>query len=587
MELVYLWVEDYKNIKKQGFNFSPNFECEFIPVFEDDELSDKSELKIKPRKNPLKDFFGKGINITAIVGENGSGKTNLIRVFFNLLFNRYKEQEDKVKSFLLISEKQILKKIVLDSEYFKCLNRLADVKEIDFFNFYINYSNDIFIDNKEIQHKTDNYVTPLLLEQNYSSNVNYLIKKRIHKFYNEIENNKITNFFNPNKIKILYKVSFILSKYESLCESFFEKDKSDKFMRQSYISNIKENIQNYYEEYNLKNLNIAYMIYKYLSLSASRVDNDIYVKLKELLENVYLGNTDFNDLIILFENKIDDFRIDELEKYDTLKIFDGLKFNEFLKDESNTLLIKEGLELGTFIELENKNKIDFLPSWINIEFFDDEIKFESLSTGEKSIFILIITVLHQLKNLNMTKYSTLNVVLDEIEMNIHPLWQKKFLKEIIFSINKISNKKINLILLTHSPFILSDMPKQNVIFLEKNKTIGNCINATNNVDINPFGANIHTLLSHGFFMKDGLMGEFAKSKIEEVIKYLNDESSEEIKTNEDAQNIINIIGEPIIKRELQRKLDSKKLSKLDKIDEIEEQMKLLEYRLESIRKNQK
>ena len=29
MELVYLWVEEYKNIKNQGFNFSPRFECEF------------------------------------------------------------------------------------------------------------------------------------------------------------------------------------------------------------------------------------------------------------------------------------------------------------------------------------------------------------------------------------------------------------------------------------------------------------------------------------------------------------------------------------------------------------------------------
>ncbi len=29
MELVYLWVEDYKNIKKQGFNFSPRFECTY------------------------------------------------------------------------------------------------------------------------------------------------------------------------------------------------------------------------------------------------------------------------------------------------------------------------------------------------------------------------------------------------------------------------------------------------------------------------------------------------------------------------------------------------------------------------------
>jgi hypothetical protein len=29
MELVYLWVEDYKNIQKQGFNFSPRFECSY------------------------------------------------------------------------------------------------------------------------------------------------------------------------------------------------------------------------------------------------------------------------------------------------------------------------------------------------------------------------------------------------------------------------------------------------------------------------------------------------------------------------------------------------------------------------------
>ena len=29
MELIYLWVEDYKNIKKQCFNFSPRFTCKY------------------------------------------------------------------------------------------------------------------------------------------------------------------------------------------------------------------------------------------------------------------------------------------------------------------------------------------------------------------------------------------------------------------------------------------------------------------------------------------------------------------------------------------------------------------------------
>jgi len=68
MELVYLWVEEYKNIYKQGFNFSPRFTCEY------DEES--NELKIEKKEHVS--IFPENINVTAIVGENGSGKSSLI-----------------------------------------------------------------------------------------------------------------------------------------------------------------------------------------------------------------------------------------------------------------------------------------------------------------------------------------------------------------------------------------------------------------------------------------------------------------------------------------------------------------------------
>jgi AAA15 family ATPase/GTPase len=82
MELVYLWVEDYKNIKKQGFNFSPRFECEFKAEYEKDKdgkekLKDDCQLVIKPKEH-IENFFGENINITAIVGENGSGKSSVL-----------------------------------------------------------------------------------------------------------------------------------------------------------------------------------------------------------------------------------------------------------------------------------------------------------------------------------------------------------------------------------------------------------------------------------------------------------------------------------------------------------------------------
>ena len=44
MELVYLWVENYKNIQKQGFKFSPRFECKYdgenLTIWNDPKLVD-------------------------------------------------------------------------------------------------------------------------------------------------------------------------------------------------------------------------------------------------------------------------------------------------------------------------------------------------------------------------------------------------------------------------------------------------------------------------------------------------------------------------------------------------------------------
>ena len=84
MELVYLWVEDYKNIQKQGFNFSPRFRCEY-----DEE---KNELTINENKDYV-NIFPENINVTAIVGENGSGKSNLLT---KLTYQRIVIEKDEV-----------------------------------------------------------------------------------------------------------------------------------------------------------------------------------------------------------------------------------------------------------------------------------------------------------------------------------------------------------------------------------------------------------------------------------------------------------------------------------------------------------
>lgn len=102
MELLYLWIEDYKNIKQQGFNFSPLYDFHFEPTFDKNDtkkekviggtLTDNiKEEDRKKKRDFYEDFFnienekdnkeiqkGKITNVTAIVGENGAGKSSVL-----------------------------------------------------------------------------------------------------------------------------------------------------------------------------------------------------------------------------------------------------------------------------------------------------------------------------------------------------------------------------------------------------------------------------------------------------------------------------------------------------------------------------
>ena len=133
------------------------------------------------------------------------------------------------------------------------------------------------------------------------------------------------------------------------------------------------------------------------------------------------------------------------------------------------------------------------------------------------------------------RFLFINILLDEIDLGLHPQWQKKFLN-LILNIFKNYSIKLNIILTSHSTFILSDLPKENIIFLEKGKQVYPFEDGKQT-----FGANIHTLLSHGFFMKEGLMGEFAKEKIQSIINYyeeIKELTKEENKKQRDKEKAI-------------------------------------------------
>jgi len=167
--------------------------------------------------------------------------------------------------------------------------------------------------------------------------------------------------------------------------------------------------------------------------------------------------------------------------------------------------------------------------------------------------------------------SVLWVLIDEGDLYFHPQWQKEYFSLLLDFLAKVfKGYDIQLIFSSHSPFVLSDLPKNNAIFLSVERI-------ENPEDIKEtFGANIHTLFRSSFFLK-GLTGDFAKKKIDDAIKFLNGDQRTSFTTVDDVQQLINIIGEPILRSQLQKMLDSKQLSLIrDKISSLEERVSNLE-----------
>ena len=518
MELVYLWVEDYKNIHKQGFNFSPRFRCEFKDEYEKyidtdgkekEKLKDNCELIVNGNKDYVT-IFPDNINITAIVGENGSGKSSILTKLF-------------------------ITGLTLDPNF----TYTPEEKYILFFDDNSVHTNIDFLNYEKTQIPFIKHEK--LNENSFSKDYIELIKN--YKLFNSVnsEINLKTYNYIPVKIKLEFKHGLI-----------------DRMIEDLHIIEDKENIK--------------------IFLKKNKA-------LISILIQIDLGNNNNKDIVKeLFLNKnIDDF-IKKTEN--TIKYQIQLKIKD-IADSKYHNITENNIEIISEISSHTYD-INFLNK--------DNVSFEDLSSGEKEWSYMFLKSYYEIVS---NKSNNIVYGFDEPDNFLHPYWQKRFINDLI-NVFQNSKKIIHFIITSHSAFLLSDLPKQNVIFLEKNEKTGNCINASDKVDINPFGANIHTLLSHGFFMKDGLMGEFAKDKIKSIINYheeIKELTKEENKSQRDEEKekyenehknkfwqIQSIIGDDYLKQVIKNHLIEIEKIVLGNDEAKDEEIKRLKAQIELLEK---
>lgn len=220
------------------------------------------------------------------------------------------------------------------------------------------------------------------------------------------------------------------------------------------------------------------------------------------------------------------------------------------------------------------------------DIFDPENKefpFEELSSGQRQHLFSIHTILYHLKNINSIisderiPYLFAHIILDEVELYAHPDMQRKYLSDLLnlIKLNEWESLDgISICFITHSPFILSDITHDRILFLKNENELVQ-VNETKT-----FGANIHELLSNAFFLKSTI-GEFAQQKIQAIVSFhqkIETATSEQLielkeeykELNDEFRYIVNNIGEKYIHGILSNHLD-----KLDDILLNSEKKKLL------------
>lgn len=598
--------------------------------------------KITPQDELPNNFYsanGVNINISAIVGKNGSGKSTIIEILFRIINNiahKHSHNENSLKftndlkAELYFQADYFYKVTVDDTEIniFKYNRRgnliHSPVKDYSlkefFYTIAVNYSHYAYNASelgKEINwldslfHKNDGYQIPLVINPMRRNgnieinNENHLVTARLITYLLTPNNKESFNFkkiapkLNAVSLKLTLKKSkrntpiyvhdgdkevgnFYAGKEVTLDDISI--DKNDLFKRLNTRYNFKYNRL----DVNKYSLALDYILYKLISIAVKYADYNKYFDKSSMRFN---------------EEKIDDYFSELISDeshvvYKLKQTLNFLRFEHIPFEKNKTYDLEElTVKLDSVLSKRpkiNVQRIDVIPPpifnvVINVQSDDNSKVFplRNLSSGEKQLIYSVSSILYHLSNLNSISnrknrisYKYINIVLEEIELYFHPEMQRKYIDHIVRSIENINLKRIkgiNICFITHSPFVLSDIPKSNILFLDDK----GCPAPQSEIP-QTFGGNIIDLLSKSFFLDNGYIGEFSKKKIQEIIDILQENTKgNQVADKESLLNTINLVGEPFLKDKLIKMYNEKYDND---IYDKEKHIKKLEDELNELRK---
>lgn len=567
MELCYIWVNDYKGFINQGLNLSSKVTFDYG--------SEEKKLTLKVNDKYIKEFFGKEIiNITGIVGQNGTGKTNVLELIQhvvaggNTILNKpFFAIFENEESYTIYSYKTIIKSANFVYDLINYAGIIPNVTSIFFSNTIDGrkYNFDKRIKNISSNDIVDRYSR--VYKKSIIEQIKF-INSNNFRYFEDLEKN-----VNQNTVSEIRPINIVLTSPTwstilhkiKILDSKINENRNYNFSIEKFAQNFRKKITDIQSNKSIKYFT-AFIIYIDFVLNYDILD---YKKNTAFLsENEY--HSYINNLYSITQK---DLRIDEIYKFivgefaiEIDKYFNVFETQKFLVDlderEFNNFSnhdIKENV--GTYSNRKfeftlnfNKSTQQFITDYLDI-IRDESLIFNFNWSGISSGNVAYLNLLSRFNSISgIKKENAVLISIDEGDLYFHPKWQSEFVYKLIHIIPQIIKRPCQIILTTHSPFLVSDLPKSNLLFVQKNNVGNLSVISKDEIEGETFGGNIGELFLDAFFMQGSLISQFAASKIQIVVDKIHKQG---VQIDENDKILISTIGDELIRTQLKKLANDK------------------------------
>lgn len=643
MELIYVWIKEYKCIYRQGFCLSPEFTVkETVKELENQKEQRKLEIKYHGKGNL---FQEKPIeNLTVLVGENGSGKSTFLEYVYKIeccyeetlngghpdwgknvtvvrdgkkiliytnmssseieikcdvaplkceIVNRSKERKANIRHSSDRGSDQNqnndyfgqVTKLYITNSYYTLINGSSSQERLDYLVFSPGNLSIVtdeffqFICPDAARDRSELFWWYSRLLKDLKSTGGFQQLCDLLFYWHLIERKALKEYAGFIQPDLIFRASSVFSDLDEIKGRLRTEEEQHVFF---LIKEVFDRVKEIYDkgcesEKPICNILKANFIAEYLLYHKDFLDGDLSGSIENIFEGLEekLGNRTKgykkNDYDQYFEEACD-------EICDFENLTEGLELcvsQMWLAGGEG----KEGLKVSFDRDEEEPEKSQYAQI---CNFFSEKIRDnENIRKGKKKFgsFILRYILIDNLffssgerafQNLmswmffgaELSKATVressvprrkILLCIDEADLYCHPSWQRDFIDNLLTLIKTAyKGYSVQIIMTTHSPLCLSDVPGENIIYLknEHGRTV-----VDQEEHRQTFGCNLYELLNDAFYLKNHTMGKFARKTINNLIQEINVKQGFSEQKIPELRKQINYIGDSFIRRKLEQQME--------------------------------